>query len=327
MASLKQPLALALLLALVPACSGRREEAARGIFRAGETAQRPSAFDPARPLDALAFGADEAAARLGSLAFAADVTWSVERPGAPTLRATEHHRLRQLASGEFDLSVDLDPTAEPGSETGKRVVFARGMTYARARFAPFRQRSADQGLEARRERDQSFRMASELALLYGPALAVASDGEGVALGRRALRYRLSLSGQLPRPAPLPPGLPGGAYDPDTQRRVDFLEGRVPVALKGELWLDAETGVPLKVSLQGAFGEQKDPQLRAELSLSAAVTALGAEVPAVAPPPDALPDEHRPRGVARALEAAGLRKPAAGKEREVEEEPDEPGAAP
>jgi hypothetical protein len=313
---------LAALLATIAACSEHREGGGgHGIFGAGHV-EHPKDFDPSRPQDGLALGADEAASRLGSFVYSAEVSYNVVRQGSPPVHTSEHHRLRQLAGGDFEVDEDLDPTADPGSETGKQIVFTRGVTYVRERYAPYRVRSSDRGVEARRERDESFRLASDLALLYGPALALTPAGETTTLGRPALRYRLSLSGNLPEPAPAPPLLPGGAYDPDTERRIDFLEGRVPVALEGEVALDRATGVPLSVSLKGAFSEKKDPQLRVELSLTSAVTALGAQVEAVVAPSDALPDEERPRGVARALEAAGLRKPAGTKEQENEEEGDE-----
>ncbi|HUK65822.1 MAG TPA: hypothetical protein VLV17_03285 [Anaeromyxobacteraceae bacterium] len=322
MAPPRLAIGFASLLALLAACSKPGDEGARhGIFGSAK-APRPVSFDPTRPQEGLALSAEEAASRIGSLAFSADVTWSVARQGGEAVRTTEHHQLRQLQGGDFELTADLDPTSAPGSEAGKHIVFAHGVTYAKERYAPWRERSGDHGEEARRERDESFRLASELAQLCGPALALQNGGETTVLGRRALRYRLSLSGNLPHEEAPPTDLPGGAYDPDTARRVDFLEGRVPVALRGEVLLDAATGVPLKVELEGAFTEKKDPLLRAEVALAASLTQLGGAVAPVAPPPDVLPDERRPRGVARALEAAGLRKATGTPEKENEEEPDE-----
>jgi hypothetical protein len=97
-----------------------------------------------------------------------------------------------------------------------------------------------------------------------------------------------------------------------------------VALEGELLLDAETALPLYVAMKGAFSEKADPQLRADVELAAQVRALGAAVAPVTAPSGALPDERKPKGVARALEAAGLRKPAGGAERKEKEGEHEPG---
>lgn len=318
-------LAVGLALALVLTCSGRHDEGAREkAFTARGTEQRsPPALDPGRPLEALRASGDDAAARAGSFAWEAQVVWNVAKPGVTPVRAMERHRIRQLATGEFEVSTDLDPGAGPGSETGKQIVFAKGTTYARGRWAPFRERPTDRGRDARRIRDESFRIAADLADLYSEALSVQPGGETTFLGRRARRYVLSLSGAAPREAPTPTGLANGGYDPDTKRRVDFLQGRVPIALEGELLLDAESDFPLSVIMKGAFSEKADPQLRAEVELAAQVKALGARVPGVAPPRDALADERKPKGVARALEAAGLRKTTGGEEREEDDDEGDP----
>lgn len=321
---------LALLAAgagLLAACSSRREERPRaavpGRSAARGAGQRPAADDLEHPLQALRASADEAAARAGSFEWEARVTWTVAKPGVPPVRATERHEVRQLASGDFEVTMDLDPGTGPGSETGRRIVFSRGMTYARGRWAPFRERPADRGQGARRHRDESFRLAADLADLYGPALSVEPAGDARFLGRRARRYRLSLAGAMPREVLPPAGLPDAGYDADTRRRVDFLQGRVPAAVEGELLLDAETALPLYVAMKGAFSQKNDPQLRADVELAAEVKALGDLVAAVTPPASALPDERKPKGVARALEATGLRKPAAGAQEEDEGE-GEPG---
>jgi hypothetical protein len=224
------------------------------------------------------------------------------------VRATEHHRVRQLASGEFEAEADLDPGTGPGAETGKQVVFTGGMTYARAKWAPFRERPTDRGRDARRFRDDSFGAAAAVAALLGPSLRAAPAGDDTVLGRSARRYALSFAAAPPGAPPTPPeGLPDGGYDADTRRHLDFLDGRVPTAAQGQLVLDARTGVPLAVELTAAFAQRSDPQLEVKVELSAAMTRLGARVAAVAAPPGALPDDRKPKGVARALEAAGLAK--------------------
>lgn len=266
---------------------------------------RPAAAEG--PLDALRLSADEAAARLGPFAWEGEVSWTVSRPGAAPVHAAEHHRVRQLAGGEFEASADLDPGSGPGSETGRQVVYAGGVTYARGKWAPFRARPTDRGHDARRFRDDSFQLAADLAALCGPALQAEPAGEATFLGRRARRYRLALAAAAPpKPPPPPAALPQGGYDAATRRRLDFLEGRAPQQLSGELLVDAETGVPLSVAMRGAFSQQSDPQLAAEVDLAASVRSLGPDVPAVHAPRGALADDRKPKGVARALEAAGLR---------------------
>jgi hypothetical protein len=279
-------------------------------------------FDPARPLEALALDADAVARAMGPFSWEAEVRWRAERAGASPVQATERHRLRQLPSGDFDVSAEIDPGTGPGSETGKQVVFVGGKTFAHGRWAPFRERPTDRGEDARRFRDESFRMAADLAALYGPALVAEQAGETSVLGRRARRYRLALSpSSPPRPSAPPPALPGGRYDADTQRHVAFLEGRVPTAAEGELLLDAQSGAPVRVTLRGSFARRDDAELRVEVELSARVTAQGGAVAVVQAPAKVQPDERKPKGVARALEAAGLRKRSAPPPPAEEEEPE------
>jgi hypothetical protein len=324
-------LVLASVLA-VAACERRGDRDARArAFSAKET-RAPAAFDFSRPLEALRMSADEAAASEGSFAWEGRIEWTVSKPGAAPVRAVEQHRLRQLATGEFHAEAEIDPGADAagpdaGSATGREVIYTGGMTYARTRWAPFRERPSDRGEGARRFRDESFRAAASLLDLLGPALEASAAGETVVLGRPARRFALTLGGAAPkRSAPPPEGLPDGGYDPDTRRHLAFLEGSVPAAAAGELVLDARTGVPLAVELRASFTERDDPQLRADVALTARWTALAGAVAAVRVPDGALPDERKPKGVARALEAAGLRKrgaPASERGQPDEESEDEP----
>jgi hypothetical protein len=320
--------AAVLCLALLAACSrSSDEEGKRRVFsreeRAPEQAAAPARFDPSRPYDALALSAGDVAHRLGSFEWTAGVDWTVAREGddATRVHALERHHLRQAASGDFDLDADLDPGQGPGSETGKSIVWTGGMTYARAKHAPFRERPTDHGRDARRFRDESFRMARAIVDLYGPALELVSDGEATVLGRTVRRYRVALA---PGKAPAPVKHAAAAPDADTSRRFAFLEGKEPASADGELDLDATTGAPLRVRLAGTFTVRDSPGVKASVELVAQVKAIGEKVAVIAPPAKALPDDRKPPGVAGALEAAGLKKAegAAAGEREGEGEAEE-----
>ncbi len=329
---------LALLLGcllVAGACSRGGGKEARARLEARDRARVPAPMDWSRPEAALLWDADEAARRLGSLDYAAQVTWSVSRsaPAAPgagaapaagpeplRVRAGERHRVRQSGSGDFHALVEIDPGTWSGAETGREVVLAGGMTYARGRYAPFRERPTDRGRDARRFRDESFRLAAEVAALFGP-LAFEPSGDGSVLGRAARRFsvRMAQAGG----SALPPTVAYAAGgDEDTRRRAELWEGRVPLALDGELLLDAQSGVPLQVRLKGELGQKSDPRLRTEVELQARLTAWGSMVAEVTAPAGALPDERKPRGVARALEQAGLRKRGDAAEEEPEDEPAE-----
>lgn len=291
--------ATALLCVAAFACSGRAAPAGEG----GAPRTPPASSDPEKPLVGLHLGADAVAARLGSFGWEGSVTWSVEKPGAAPVHATERHRLRQLATGDFESLLDVDPGGGAGSETGRSLVSKDGMVYARGKWAPFRERPSDRGQDARRSRDDSFRIAADVADLLGPALALRPAGSARVLGRPARRLAVSL-GSAAAPGSTEPA---ESKDPDTVRRRAFLDGRVPTSAEGELIVDEATGAPLAVSLRAAFTQRDDATLKAAIAVEARITALGREVGAIHAPRGALPDDRKPKGVARALEAAGLRK--------------------
>jgi len=308
-------LAAALALAALLACTRERdEEGRRRVFSAQESGAGAEApFDWDRPEASLAFDADAVARRIGSFEWTAAVEWSFSRPGDPPARvhALERHRVRQSATGEFEVATEIDPGQGEGSLSGRTVVFVGGTTFARSRYAPFgrfRERPSDRGRDGRATRDESFRIPADLARLYGPALALAPAGEATVLGRSGRTFRLALAAGAAPSAPVADGrvLPANDPDPDTRRRLAFLEGPLPLAADGELVLDAETGVPLRVRLRGAFGVAGDKTARAQFEVVAQVRALGAAVGAVVAPKDALPDARKPPGVSGALEAAGLK---------------------
>ncbi len=311
-------------LALALACSRSGDAKARDrLFSDAEARAAPAPFDWSRPAAALDMGADEVDARLGSFDWMAAVEWTVERQSdddARRVHAVEQHRVRQLTTGEIAIESRIDPGLGKGSQTGKEIVYAGGMTYGRAIPARFRERPTDHGRDARRYRDETFQAARSIVRLFGSRLAWSDAGETSFLGRPARRLTLFLAkdGASPGAAARPAGAP--EPDPDTKRRLAFLDGRVPVSVDGELLLDAATGAPLRVRMAGAFGIASDPKARVTVGLLAQMSALGGAVAAVIPPRDALPDERKPAGVAGALEAAGFKKADENKKRAGREEP-------
>ena len=187
-------LAAPILIALIAgACSrGADEEAARRLAGpdAGDRAEA-APFDLERPLSALALDADGVARRLGSFEWTAGIEWTFSREGedAQRVRAVERHRVRQSATGDFDVSAEIDPGLGPGSDSGKDVIRAGGMTYARAKYAPWRERPTDRGRDARLSRDESFSAPAAVLRLCGAVAAtpagLRSSGSAVFGGRMA----------------------------------------------------------------------------------------------------------------------------------------------
>jgi len=312
---LRPLLAAAIALSLSPGCGRKGSDGEARLF-SQEDARAAAAvrFDPERPEGSIVLGADEAARRIGSFEWTAGAEWTVSRQGtAERVHAIERHRLVQGANGEFQVETEIDPGLGEGARTGRDVIWAGSMTYARGRWAPWRERPTDHGRDARRYRGESFGLAADLAALLGPKLSIAAAGDATLLGRAALKYTLALAGDVPEAAPAPETrvFAQGGPDADTKVRLSLLDGAQPLTARGELFLDAQTGVPLRLSLDAAFGVKADPRARAQVALRAQVKTLGAGVPAVSAPKDPLPDERKPRGIADALERAGLRKKAEG----------------
>jgi hypothetical protein len=323
-ATLVAACALGSLLSASACSRGADAEARRRVLEREPAAPpAPAAPDLADPRPLLGLDAGEAARRLGSFDWSGAVTTTVTRQGDSTSRTqvTERHKVRQLASGEFEVAAEIEDGLGEGGDTGKHVLFTGGRTYARAQYAPWRERPTDRGRDARRARDESFLLVAEVARLHGAALELAGVGDGTHLGRKVRRYVVTLA----RAAPAAPRADDRAFgtagpDEDTRRHLAFLDGHIPTAASGELWLDEQTGVLLKGRLSSTFGLEADPRVRVQVEVTGEVRALGEKVAAVAPPRNPLPDVRRPPGVAAALEQAGL----STREKKGDEEPaDEP----
>jgi hypothetical protein len=294
-----------LLVLLASACS---RGGAPGPVTGGAP-RPPPPFDWDRPAASLLLGPDEVAARVGSFSWEGTASWSAAR-GERKVEVSERHAVRQLATGEFAAEGTVDPGRGPGSESGKRVIWAGGMSYARSLYpasGEWRERPTDHGRGARRFRDESFLLAGEVAGLLGPALVASPAGTASVLGRPARRFALSLDRTrfAPGPSRLSAEPPAGGPDAATRARLALLDGREPIDASGELLLDAATGAPLLARVSALLGVKGDPEARIRVEVDGRFTALGGDVARVEPPRNALPDERKPRGVARALEQAGL----------------------
>jgi hypothetical protein len=319
MRTLVAPIALAALAA----CSRGDPAAKHRLFARDQAAGEAAAFDPAKPETALQLDADEVARRLGAFEWSGAVEWTVARDGdgGGGVHVTEQHKLRQAATGEFEVRADVNPGLGANAVAGKQVVWVNGMTYARALPAPFRERPTDRGRDARRYREDSFGLVRSVAAMI-PALRMEQDGTRELLGRQALHYKLTLGNATPRP---PVAAPAGfqAKDADTAARQGFLRDAVCSAAEGELLVDAQTGAPLSARLSATFlapAPAKGAAPEAKVVVSSQLTALGGEVKAIAAPEKALPDERKPAGPSAALEAAGLKK--RGEEQKAAEPADE-----
>lgn len=255
-------------------------------------------------------GAPEAFERIGPFRFKANASFQWSLGSTPGVSLAEQRLLEQTGANEFYVRTDND------RDQGFEITYVSDRAYARSRYQKFRERKRDRGQSARL-RDDAFGALKTVAALADNRLAFTQDGEEKVFGRAAQRYRIALAEQplqvAERDAHLPAvEYPAGGPDRDTKRRIDLATLREPRSVEGKLWVDAETGVPLKADLTAvvrAPGEGSTPaqlQLRVHQELQPGAPGL-----AVAAPEDFLPDEDRPNAIAAALERFGVSRPDAG----------------
>ncbi|MGB8931172.1 MAG: lipoprotein, partial [Anaeromyxobacteraceae bacterium] len=134
----------ALSLAIVAGCGRKGPKADERLVAHDDARAAAARFDPERPAPSLAIDADEAARRLGSFEWTAGVEWTVARQGSTDrLRVVEGHRVIQAVTGDFFAGSVIDPGLGDGAVTGRDVIWAGSMTYARGRWAPWRERPGD----------------------------------------------------------------------------------------------------------------------------------------------------------------------------------------
>lgn len=277
----------------------------------------------------LTMGADEAFERIGPFRYTAATSfeWSY---GTESVALSEKRSLDQASSTEYALHTE-------SRDNGLDLVRLADRTFARSRYHPFRERKRDRGQSAL-VREDVFGALRSAEVLLGHRMALTGGRRDDVGARAAIRFQAMLARDSLRPSgsndrKLPPlQEPVGGLDPSTRRRLDFEIFRKPKTVEGSIWVDRDTGVPLKVDLAAKIGAPgaaaRDEALltlkiQSELKPSAQV--------AVAAPEAFLPDEGRPNGVAAALERfemqradggiAGPSSPA--KSPEGEENSDEP----
>ncbi|MCA2977818.1 MAG: hypothetical protein INH41_21900 [Myxococcaceae bacterium] len=265
------------------------------------------ASSPAIARRVLGMSAAEATERLGPHAYLATVTWDWSA-GARSVRLKE---TRELLAGPGGISGDFLARVSNSNDQGLEVIRVGGKVYARSTYGKdgagrFRERRRDRGI-AERMRDEAFSAVRDFDQLFRGRLALSAKGTQTVDGRVCWRYELSLAppaAEAPRALPPLPAPAGGA-DETTLRRRAFFELREPKTLQGEVLVDAETSVVVKASMNGRIGvasDAGDAELR--VALEAALSNVGRS-PTLEVPPDFLPDEDKPQGIAAALKRFGI----------------------
>ena len=246
--------ALVACTALAPAC--RTGDAERPAFRPGRVTYDTAPIDVTRFVEdpavrgkilSMSFG--EAAARLGSLAFDAMAEIELSR-GGDSYEQVDRWSIRQDPSGNFHVR-SLTPVGKVEFYLVGDDVFVR-QDDGQLRRKPRREVETETWTEtAHASLQQSLQ-------LFEPRLGF-RDPRSVDLGgRAAFRFTLGLAprGDQTALAALPAGQSRLPVAPPARWR----ELAEPLAVSGHLWVDAETGVALKLELDGRL-EVPDREVR------------------------------------------------------------------
>jgi hypothetical protein len=317
--------ALTLVLAAVAlgACTEQVDKAAKQRIFSPEDAPKVLAAaseklpperiadDPVIAKRVLEMSEAEATERIGAHRYTADV--SFEWTGKS--RSVKESEKRTLIAGSGGVAGDFDAIEEIASPSGSgagqglEVLRVHGDVYAKDKYGRFRQRKRDRGM-AERAREDVHGALRDFTSLFQERMKLDPQGTSTYEGRMAWKYVASLAAAPPRlPASsLPPQVQARTgRDPGTERRLRFFDKRVPKALSGEVWVDADTSVVLKARLDGrmtAPGEDKDGDVTLRVTLDGRVADIGKE-PSLKTPKDFLPDVDKPEGIADALDRFGI----------------------
>ncbi len=260
--------------------------------------------------------AGEATERIGAHKYDATISWEWSAPSAP-IHNVRLKETRELLAGAGGVSGNFIARLANTNDQGVEVIRVDGNVYARSTYgaagaAKFRQRLRDRGM-AERLRDEAFGALRDFDQMFRGRLKLTSQSTATVRGRLTWRYSVSLAqAEESEDSKLPPIVkPKNGVDETTKRRQAFYDVRQPKTLQGEVMVDQETSVVIKAHLDGRIAvasEKGDAELR--LVLDSAMTDIGIE-PKIAAPPDALPDEDKPSGIAAALERFGVERTDAG----------------
>lgn len=318
-------LAAGLAALAVAGCVDPEDRAAKSRIFSPEEPPKP-VLAASQAIDASALGRDSA---LGHRVLTMSAAEALERIGAHRFIATasfawvygsdkvalsEKRRVEQSSPTDFAIHT------ENSEDHGLDIIHLGTRTFARRKYHPFRERKRDRG-QATKLRDEVYGLLGSAASLTGGRLGLVPDGADSLAGRKAQRYLFTLLDkkvelEAGKSAKMPPVLfPKGGPDAATKLRLDFANLRSPRSVQGRLWVDSETGVPLKseltavIAAPSALDSADKGQGEAVLTvrMGHAIEAIGEKL-AVAAPEEYLPDEDRPNAIAAALERFGVERP-------------------
>jgi len=207
-------------------------------------------------------------ALLGGHVFHGNSTIEVKEGDKVVQHIEETTRIEYRADGQFHARLDND------HDYGREAVFAGGTLYVRPRHSKYNKRAPTSDDEPLELRDELFGNLGAQLDLVGFA-AELSGGAGAQVGgRQAREIDLALD---PHP---------GKPSKQTLPRRKWRESIHVTALKGKLFVDAESGAPLKGELDAALTFTRDGHdFTMTLHVTHAIESVGTDPEVKAPPDD------------------------------------------
>ncbi len=239
--------------------------------------------DVARRLAFMTF--DEVAYRLGAHRWRSDVRFRFSTSEHYT-SLKEQALIVQAANGDFRVKVDND------AEQGYELVFSGKNLWIKSRYGPFHARQTIDGVHLT-QRNQAYGAWAAIFRLFRGELAFGKKGLTRHFGRDAIKYSISLARTKPslpanRPQPkVPDGVTKYVYpvEPTLSEQHKWREHAKPQDAAGELVVDLETGVVLKVQFDGVLKWKNPSNQEVTLSVKANLEADGFGNPPSISPPD------------------------------------------
>lgn len=217
-----------------------------------------AAHDPDELGRALMLPQHAIATALGPVAMAVATDTSVEEDGKQVSELTDRATLEMGADGAYHGVYDNS------ADYGREIIFTGGKLYLRPRYARWHERAPETEGEPQALRDAFTGAIGATWDLLAPGAVLSDGGTAEVAGRQGRRIVVALSKSPKKP-------PAEALSQRAWRATRTVD-----ALSGEVVLDAQKGVPLRVKLAGQIGYTRDGQhFTMRLSVGGEVTSIAA----------------------------------------------------
>ncbi|TNE47535.1 MAG: hypothetical protein EP343_19370 [Deltaproteobacteria bacterium] len=186
----------------------------------------------------------------------------VYKKGEKTLKLRETIQMEQMATGAYRLKVTNN------RQKGYEVVWTNKTLYQKMRNRPFRVISNDID-DAYRWQQRAIGRWRSIVGIFGKYLALTQGGGTNLAGRSCYKYQIAMTKEVQDMPKTPEGTAWAGKVPDHTRGDAAKKPRLPESARGTLWVDQETGLPLKVVFKGRYtiGGSKE-KMSATLNLEA-----------------------------------------------------------